>query len=390
MNKSWLILIILIIAPLSGLQIDMYAPSLPAITHFFATTPALSKFTIISSIIGFGFGQLFFGALSDRFGRKKPLFIGLFAFTIISLSCVFAPSINILIMLRFLQGFACSAPSSTCKAVIGDVFSGKDRMRAISKYNAAWGLGAIIAPVLGSYLQHYINWQANFYSFAIIGLLLTILALTLPETHTCRTPKKLTHIVKTYQHILSNRIFILSGISTGLGYALLLLFSIVGPFLIQHQLHLSVLTYGHIALCMAVASVIGSTTVDQALKHISGQRLAAISLIIISLTCIGFLLCALIFGLTLLTLVIPIMIMIFCEPYFYPNNFSNAMTLFEDQRGMASASLGVLLSLASGVIGFAVSKVSLTTLLPTAFIYFCTSTILLMIFLVSSKLAPNK
>ncbi|MFT5810890.1 MAG: DHA1 family bicyclomycin/chloramphenicol resistance-like MFS transporter, partial [Rubritalea sp.] len=122
--KFWVILMIMVLAESGSIMsTDLYTPSLPFLTDFFGTTPELLKLTISFNLIAFGFAQLIYGPLSDRFGRR-PVFLGsIFLFTIASIVCGFAMSINHLLIARVFQGFFAAAQAVMVLAVFKDLFT---------------------------------------------------------------------------------------------------------------------------------------------------------------------------------------------------------------------------------------------------------------------------
>src|SRR5262249_33268441 len=157
-----------LIAILAGLMafapmsIDMYLPALPELTHAFATDTARVQNTVASFFLGFAIGQAFFGPITDRFGRKKPLYVTLTLFSLVSLGCVFAPDIDSFIILRFLQAVAACAGVVIGRAVVRDVFESHEAVKVLGVLTLIFGLAPILAPMIGGYLLLYFGWWAVF------------------------------------------------------------------------------------------------------------------------------------------------------------------------------------------------------------------------------------
>ncbi len=180
-----LTLVLGLLASFGPLSIDMYLPQLPELAAKLETSDALAQATMSLCMIGLGLGQLIAGPLSDRFGRKRPLILGVLLFVVFSLVCAAAPSIEVLLVARFLQGLAGSAGMVVSMAVARDLFEGAELSRMLSMLTLVTFTMPIVAPVIGGQLAHVMDWRGIFVVLAGIGLgflLLAIFALreTLP------------------------------------------------------------------------------------------------------------------------------------------------------------------------------------------------------------------
>ena len=369
-NKRLVTIICLILAPISGICIDMYAPSLPAISIYFHVTAAVSKLTITFCIIGFGLGQFIFGGLTDSYGRKKPLLFGLATFTITSLIIALTSNLYVLLLLRICQGFGVAAASVGIRTIIADVFEGDALTKITAYYAAIWAASPILAPIIGSYLQHYFGWQANFYGFTVIGILSLCLASLLPETSTYRHPFSPLHVLKSYVHILSNPAFLSGSISIGIGYAFLLIFSMIAPFLIIRDLGHSVVSYGHIAFFVGLMTFLGSLSTRFILNWLHASVLCAIAISTAIVAATGFLIVSNYITLNLYAFLIPVTLIALTESLYYPCYLSKLMSMYPKQRGTANASIGILLAIIPFVLSLIVSLIPLYTMLPASIIYF--------------------
>ncbi len=161
------------------LSMDLYLPSLPQLATSLGTSDALAQATMSVCMIGLGLGQLVAGPLSDRFGRRRPLLVGVALFTALSLVCVVAPSIEVLLLARFLQGLAGSAGIVICLAVARDLYSGAELSRMLSLLMLVSASAPIVAPVIGGQLALVMDWRGIFGVLGGVGAVLFVLALTL-------------------------------------------------------------------------------------------------------------------------------------------------------------------------------------------------------------------
>ena len=169
------ILFILILGSLSAfgpLSIDMYLPALPTLAKELHTSASLAQVSLTACLLGLAFGQVVVGPFSDIRGRKKPLVAALITYAAASVLCVFAPSIWIFIVLRFIQGMAGAAGMVISRASVRDLFSGSDLTKFFSMLMLVNGLAPILAPVAGGQLLTVMSWRGVFGVLAVIGALM--------------------------------------------------------------------------------------------------------------------------------------------------------------------------------------------------------------------------
>lgn len=165
------------------LSLDMYLPGLPALGSDLSASASATQLSLTACLAGLALGQLVAGPLSDRIGRRKPVLLGSALFAAASLACVFAPSIGVLIALRFLQGIGGAAGIVIGRAVVRDLYSGDAAAKLFSSLMLVGGVAPILAPVWGAQVLAFTTWQGVFVVLAIIGtLLLLAAALALPES----------------------------------------------------------------------------------------------------------------------------------------------------------------------------------------------------------------
>jgi len=378
-NRYWLAVISLAIIPLSGMSVDIYVPSLPAVTHYFNVDKSLSQLTVAAYMFGLGIMQLFAGAISDSFGRKKPFLIAMALFVMITIAIPFSQNIYQLLFLRFMQGIVLAVTVVSLRSVIPDLFQGRELSIMMNYMVMAWSIGPIIAPVIGGYLQQYIGWQASFYflaGYSLLGFFMVLIYL--PETSIHRHPFHPKKILKRYSEILLNRKFLDGLLIDGLLYSLILLFAVVGPFLIQTALHYSAAQFGHIALLVGLAWFLGAMTnrvlvnVDLVIK----SRLSLWGMLFMILVMIAF---SIFMPLNIYFLLPPLLMMIGLGGILFPNYAARAMTLFPKTTGSANALFGGFLFMISGVASALGTFLKSTHALPLAVAYLCIITICLLI-----------
>lgn len=390
-NASYglLLFLILFMTPLAGIGIDLYTPSLPAITTHFQTSEALVKLTIAFYLLGYGIGQPFFGTLSDSYGRKKLLFAGMLFFAIASLISVYSSNIYVLLGMRFIQGIGAASSGVIAKSIVTDSFSGKEIGKASSYMSLIWGLGPIIAPAIGGYLQHYFGWTSSFYLLALYGaavLLLTIILL--PETNLNRIQLNVASILNSYRQTLTHTIFLGSIFGMAIVYSVITIFSIVSPFLIQDIMHYSAIEYGNIALVMGFAYFLGSFCNRFFIEWASTYKLLIVSNVIAVLISFVMVLLNLEAHLNIWLVTVPTFLLFFCGGIIFPNCMAICMSLFVEIAGTASAVMGFLFVIATSLVSFLASFLKSDTALPLAYAYLILTVLSLLVCL--ALLRPKK
>ena len=168
---------------LGPLSIDMYLPALPALTDDLSASPSAVQLTLTGVLLGLGLGQLLIGPLTDIYGRRRPLLVGIAVHVATSLLCAVAPTIAVLDVLRVLQGVGAAAASVVAMAVVRDLFTGGAAAAVISRLVMVMGLAPVLAPSLGSAVLEVGTWRTVFVVLAGLGVLIAVLAaVALKET----------------------------------------------------------------------------------------------------------------------------------------------------------------------------------------------------------------
>jgi DHA1 family bicyclomycin/chloramphenicol resistance-like MFS transporter len=168
------------IAPLST---SLYLPGLPDMAASLGVSAAQTQLTVSSSLVGMGLGQLVLGTVSDRAGRRTPVLLGFAAFVVASLLCAVAPTLAVLVVLRFVQGFAGSVGPAVARACVRDVVSGSQAAQALSRLMVAAAVAPVVAPLIGGQVLRFTDWRGLFVTLAVLGAaVLVAVYVGLPET----------------------------------------------------------------------------------------------------------------------------------------------------------------------------------------------------------------
>ncbi|MDA8493930.1 multidrug effflux MFS transporter [Kluyvera georgiana] len=176
-SLSWVVVLGLLSA-IGPLCTDFYLPALPEITEQLSATGTQTQLSLTAALLGLGLGQMFFGPLSDRIGRRKPLALSLLLFIFSSAMCAVTQDIHLLIAWRFLQGFAGAGGSVLSRSIARDRYQGTLLTQFFALLMTVNGIAPVLSPVLGGYIITAFDWRILFWTMAAIGVVLLVLSLT--------------------------------------------------------------------------------------------------------------------------------------------------------------------------------------------------------------------
>ncbi|MGM0922252.1 MAG: multidrug effflux MFS transporter [Bacillota bacterium] len=332
------------LALLGPFTIDMYLPSFPTIVKEYSTTASLVQISLTTCLLGLGLGQLIIGPMSDVLGRRKPLLIFLIMYLLASVVCAFAPNIYFFIVARFLQGFAAAGGLVISRAIVRDVYSGRELTKFFALLMVVSNLGPIMAPIAGGGILFFTNWTGVFIVLACIGMVLfLIISLKLEETLPIekRIPSNFIQVLKNFGSLLKDRQF--TGYALTQGFIIAGIFAYVSgiPFVYQNIYGVSPQVFSLLFGVNGIALIIGSQLVGRYSDVIPEKTFLKIGLIL-SNTAGAVLLGALLIKAPLFAIAIPIFFLVSCIGIIATTSFSLAMESQGHIAGSASALLGVL------------------------------------------------
>jgi DHA1 family bicyclomycin/chloramphenicol resistance-like MFS transporter len=329
-------------APLS---IDMYLPALPTLSRDLNASASEAQLTLSTFFLGLALGQAVIGPLSDAFGRRRPLLVGIVAYAVASLLCSVAPSIFALIGLRFVQGFAGAAGIVISRAIVRDLHSGIAAARFMSVLMLVSGLAPILAPVIGGQLLRFAPWQGLFFLLAVAGGLLSFVVGTgLPETLAPdrRQTGGLGATVATFGSLLTNRAFMGYALANGLAIGGVFAYISGSPFILQDLYGVSPQAFSLIFGLNALGMVTSGQINGRLVGRVQPARLLSIALTVAACASLTLLASVTFGGFGLIGLLAPLFVILATLGFIMPNATVLALSGAPRIAGSASALLGLL------------------------------------------------
>ncbi|WP_127844890.1 multidrug effflux MFS transporter [Psychroflexus aestuariivivens] len=372
-KQEYIILLVLgTMIAIGPLSIDMYLPSFEHIATDFQTTKAQVGISLTSYFIGIALGQLAYGPVMDKFGRKIPLLIGLVIYVISALSCFYSPDIYWLIISRFFLAVGASAGMVAAKAVIRDIFPPEEVARAISFLMLIMGAAPIIAPTLGGMVIAYFNWEMIFMFLAIFAALMFIsVLLFLPESITPDKTVELKYkqIFLKYKGILTDKMFFTFAMAGSLTIGAMFAYISNAPILFMDRFGMSETEFAWFFGLNASGLILGSQLNRAILIRIKTFTLTLyISYILVGLAI--FLLLNSLFINSFYVTVILLFAILFLLGFQNPNTTALSLFPFTKRAGRASALVGSLKMCLGAITSYIISKFTGISIVPMALTIF--------------------
>ena len=375
---------------LPALSMDMYLPALPDVGGALHSPAATVQLTLTACLLGLAVGQLVVGPMSDRWGRRRPLIIGMTAYVLASAACALAPTVTLLMVFRVLQGIAGAAGVVIARAVVRDLYDGLAMARFFSTLMLISGVAPILAPVFGGQLLRVTDWRGIFVVLAVFGLLLTLVVVRwLPETLAPRHRQAggVVDALRTMRRLLTDRVFTGYVLVASFGFATLFAYVSASPFVFQEIYGASPQTYSLLFMLNSIGLIgagqfngrvlVGRVSLDRVLLVGLGVvTLAAVSLLAMTLGLLGEV------GVT--PVAVGCFVLMAGQGLVMPNANSQGMMRSQHAAGSASALLGTTPFLVGAVavpmvgiagedtaVPMAVTQLTAITIAVTCFLGLC-------------------
>ncbi len=388
-----LILILGSLTALGPFSIDMYLPGFSGIAKDLNTTVAKVSMSLSSYFIGISAGQLLYGPLLDRFGRKKPLFIGLLIYILASLGCVYVTDIDAFILLRFIQAIGSCAATVASVAMVRDLFPVKDIPKVFSLLMLVLGLSPMLAPTIGGYVTEDYGWHTVFFILICMGIAV-LLASQIglpnsykPDTSISLKPKP---IISNFLKVLKEPQFYTYAFTGAIAFSGLFTYVAASPIIFMDIYHVDAKTYGWIFAFMSV-SFIGSSQLNSVLlKRFSSEQMIFTALILQSIVSIVFLVLSLNNLLGLYETIAILFVFLGCLGISNPNTAGLTMAPFAKNAGSASALMGAIQLGLGSLASFAVGIFVKDSVAPMVFIMTVTTIIAFIVLNIGKRFITQK
>ena len=369
-KKFQLIFILALMSSLAPLSTDMYLPALSHVEQSFKTNSFLTQLSLASFFIAVALGQLIYGPLSDIFGRKKPVLVGVLLFIVSSFLCVVIDNIFGFITFRFFEALGGCAGVVVARAIVNDLFEIKEAAGIYALMMVFSSLAPMLSPTFGGLLLQYFSWESIFMTLFLLGLLLFLMVLfglkeSAPHLENKRFSRKET--LNNYKIVLKDKMFLVYVFSAAFALCAMFAYITGSSFIFTQTFGLSEQAFAALFGINALGFVIFANVNAKLVQKFDAQKILAKALVIMFIA-------------TLILLVNA-----FLEPHFWlfesllfisismlgfiaPNTTTLAMARFKEQSGTASAVLGTSQFALAGLIAFGVGALNANTPLILAIV----------------------
>lgn len=327
---------------------DFYLPTLPSMATIFHTSPSMVQLGLTASMLGLALGQLLFGPVSDKYGRKPVLVASLVLFAVSSLACIYSPTIDFFNVCRFLQGLGGSGGIVMSRSVATDCYSGRDLAKILAIVGAINGIAPVAAPVIGGAVAEMTGWKGIFLILLLIGVVLLLMCLFFKETlsREKRFKGNLWHVAGSFRQLLRLPYFRIYVVMFGFTYCVLFSYISSASFIVQDHFGYSEIFFSLVFATNATGIAVGSA-LTMKFKRMTGAALFSTA----GMTLTGALLCVSTFaadsflvyeGLTF--------IMLFFMGFIFPSATSLIMDEGRSAIGSASALCGAVSYVFGGLV----------------------------------------
>jgi MFS transporter, DHA1 family, multidrug resistance protein len=363
-----------LLSAMGAFSIDMYLPGFPDIARDLHTTVAHITLSITSFFIGISIGQMIYGPLLDKFGRKKPLYIGLIVYLLTSIACAFAPTADALIGIRFLQALGSCAGMVASRALVRDIFPVGENAKIFSLLMLVLALSPIIAPTLGGYISSAFGWQFIFYilaAIAAITLLLVYFKLPtgrMPDASLSLLPRP---IIAGFLEVSKVPQFYTYAFAGAIASSGLYAYIAGSPFVFMELYHVTEKQYGWIFAIIAMGLITASQVNTLLLRKYSSEQIIRATLFCQCLAGIALVLGSYFHFLGLYSTIFLIWVFLSTQGFAFPNSSALSLAPFTKNAGTASALMGAI-QLGIGAVSTAlVSIFNNGTAMPMAVVMCC-------------------
>jgi MFS transporter, DHA1 family, multidrug resistance protein len=342
-----------LIVAIGPMSLSLYSPAMPTLVKVFGTTPSMLNLTMTAYFFGYAFAQLICGPLSDAYGRR-PVALAFFAFYLLgSVIAVVAPTIELLLVARVIQGIGVAAGAAVSRALVRDQFSGLEATKIMNLIGLMLAVGPAVSPMLGGIILGLFGWHTIFLVMALYGVVVLLaLGYATGETNRAPDPRRAQPktVLRNYLKLLGDWSYVAPVILLGTTVGAIYTLSPLMPFLLIDRLGLSSTGFGFAMLAQTGAYALGSFFTAQLLKHVSEKAVVRIGLAFLVMAALGFGLAPRLLTLSVPVILVPVSLLAFGMALVIPSTTMQALAGVAALAGAASAFMGFV-QIGGGLLG---------------------------------------
>lgn len=375
--------VLALLTSLGPLSTDLYLPSLPAIAVALGSSVSQVQLTLSAFLAGFAIGQIVYGSLSDAYGRKPVLAVGLVIFCLATLGCSLAPTIESLIGFRFLQAVGGCGPVVLARAMVRDLYEGHRAAQQFARMGIIMAIVPAVAPVAGGVLQTLFGWRTSFLAALAFGVvLLAVVTLRMPETIRQRTGEVVSPVtvVRGFGHLLRNHSYRAYVGMVTLTYSGLFAWISGCSFILQGFYGFSEMAFAVSFLVVVAGFVLGGVLTQRLVRTIGPERTVGIGVACLAAGGGIMLALQLAGAASPFALLLPMAIYTCGVGMALPASMALAMAPFPDRAGAASSFLGLCQMGGAAIVGALLGRLLGDSALPMAVVIAATGGLALLLF----------
>jgi MFS transporter, DHA1 family, multidrug resistance protein len=388
-KQFYLILILGLLTAIGPFSIDMYLPAFPDIAKNLNTTVSQVMLSLSSFFIGISIGQMIYGPLLERYGRKKPLYVGITIYLLASLGCAFSTSVDALIAFRFMQAMGGCVGMVASRAVVRDLFEGKQTAKIFSALMLVVAVSPIIAPTVGGYITHLFGWKSVFFALILIAMIiLTGVYFLLPVSRAANKSFSLkpAAITKSYWSVMKHPQFYTYALTGAIAAAGLYAYISGSPAVFMELYGVNEKQYGWIFALIAIGIIGAAQLNNLALKKFQSEQIIKTATFFQVMTALTMVALTYLELLNLYGTITFIFLYLFCQGFIFPNSSALSLAPFPHNAGSASALMGAIqMGIGAGASAM-VSVLQNGTAIPMTGVMACCALTAFIVFLFGRKI----
>jgi DHA1 family bicyclomycin/chloramphenicol resistance-like MFS transporter len=344
---------VVLVSTIAPLATDMYVPAFPRVGADLQAAATQVQLTLTTFFVGMALGQLVGGPVSDARGRRRPLLVALAVLTVASLACAFSPTIQVMMVARFVQGLSGGWAMVTARAVIVDLAEGERLVRSLNLMAGVGGVAPVVGPLLGAVILQLTHWRVSFWAVAgLAAFMLAAVAAWLPESLALdkRHEGGLTALVRSARHVTSNRVFVGHLVVVALSMGVTFAYVATSAFILQGMNGLSPVAYSIDFAANAVGLMIATLVAARLAGRVRTRAVIGVGLVATALAGLLLLAGALWWEMPLPVAVVGFVVLMSAQGLVGPNAGALASAAVPTHPGTGSALLGFFQWCAAGFV----------------------------------------